>query len=509
VARIDVYLRSIERFGALGAVLASGKSVTLKFTTGDRHATQITPHDQLVTMVREIAPPQILDLIDRNRPARFEHASGGFTYSIAVATSQGQWSVSIDRAQPGEQPAAGAAGGAAGAAGKSATLAPPVATGGSMTIEPTAYEHKPWTTTAIAGPLVFEELIAVARRAGASDAYFMANALPLIRVGGEMMPLPDRAAALDAESLDKALGAIAPAEARAQWHDRGDTVFAHTSPDGSRLRVHWIRDRRGSGASIRLIPAEPPTADALGVPELARRLIEARRGLVVIAGGAGAGKTTTAAALVEHANNHRAALVVMIESPIEIPLDSRRCLISQREVGAHVRSLGDGVRAATREGADVIVLGRADDPDALAAALDAVSAGALVVVTITAAGIAPAVERIIELSGRVRGDAARGLVADALLGGVGQALCRRAAGGGRVAAYEVLVATGAVGGLVRDGKTYQLSSVMQTGRPQGMATLTDALADLVRRRVITGDEALRRSTSPQELRAVLAQASEA
>jgi twitching motility protein PilT len=198
----------------------------------------------------------------------------------------------------------------------------------------------------------------------------------------------------------------------------------------------------------------------------------------------------------------------MIESPIEIPLDSKRCLISQREVGAHVRSLADGVRAATREGADVIVLGRADDPDALAAALDAVSAGALVVVTITAAGIAPAVERIIELSARVRGDAARGLVADVLLGGVGQVLCRRAGGGGRVAAYEVLVATGAVAGLVRDGKTYQLSSVMQTGRPQGMATLTDALADLVRRRVITGDEALRRSTSPQELRAVLAQGPE-
>ena len=102
MARIDVYLRSIERFGALGAVLASGQSVTLKFTTGDRHATQITPHDQLVTMVREVAPPNILDLIDRNRAARFEHASGGSTYAIAVAPRQGAWTVTIDRVQPGE-----------------------------------------------------------------------------------------------------------------------------------------------------------------------------------------------------------------------------------------------------------------------------------------------------------------------------------------------------------------------------------------------------------------------
>lgn len=508
MARIDVYLRSIERFGALGAVLASGQSVALRFPTGDRHATQITSHDQIVTMVREIAPPPVLDLIDRGRPAKFQHLSAGSTFAIAVTPKQGAWSIAIDRIQPGDAAAAAEAE-AAGPGGKTATLAPPIAgpAGGSsqMTILPTAYDHKPATA---AGPVVFEELIATARTAGASDAYFMANAMPLIRVGGEMQPLPDRSAPLDAEALDKALGAIAPAEARAQWHDRGDTVFAHTSPGGARLRVNWIRDRRGSGASIRIIPGEPPEPDLLGVPDLARRLIEARRGLVVIAGGAGAGKTTTAAALVEHANHARAALVVMIESPIEIPLESKRCLISQREVGAHVRSLADGVRAATREGADVIVLGRADDPEALAAALDAVSAGALVVVTITAAGIAPAVERIIELSARVRGDAARPLVADSLLGGVGQALCRRLTGGGRVAAYEVLVATPAVGGLVRDSKTFQLASVMQTGRPQGMATMTDALAELVRRRVVAGDEALRRSTSPMELRSLLAQTPE-
>jgi twitching motility protein PilT len=501
VARIDVYLRSIERFGATGAILNSGQSVTLRFPTGDRHATQLTPHDQLVVMVREVAPPNVLDTIDRNKPAKFEHESGGARFAIAVTPRPGQWSVAIDRLIPGEAPAT--AGGPA-PAGPSATLAPPMSGAATMTIERTAHEQKPPAAT---GPVVLDELVASARKGGASDLYLMPNALPLIRAGGEMMPLPDRTAALDGEALDKAISAVASTEARAEWHERGDTVFAHAGPDGGRLRVHWSRDRRGAGASIRLIPAETPNVDALGVPELARRLIEARRGLVVIAGGAGAGKTTTAAALVEHANNGRAAMVVMLESPIEITLDSRRCLVSQREVGPHVRSLADGVAAATREGADVIVLGRAEDPDALAAALDAVSAGALVIVTITAAGIAQAIERIIELSARVRRDAARPAVAEALLGGVGQALCRRATGG-RVAAYEVLVATGPVAGLIRDGKTFQLASVMQTGRPQGMATLTDALVDLVRRRVISGDEALRRAPNPQELRALLSQAPE-
>jgi len=502
VARLDVYLRSIERFGATGAVLVSGQSVTLRFPTGDRHATQVTPHDQLVAMVREVAPPGVLDQIDRNKPGRFDHESGGNRFAIAVTPRPGQWSVAIDRVVPGA-PAEPSA--AATPAGPTATLAPPMGQTAPMTIERTAYELRPPPAT---GPVVFDELIAAARKAGASDAYLMANALPLIRVGGEMMPLPDRTAALDGEALDKALGAIAPAEARAQWHDRGDTVFAHASPDGSRLRVHWIRDRRGAGASVRLIPAETPNPDTLGVPELARRLIEARRGLVVITGGAGAGKTTTAAALVQHANHGRAAMVVMLDAPTEITLDSHRCLISQREVGSHVRTLSDGVHAAAREGADVIVLGRAEDPEALAAALDAVSAGALVVVTVTAAGIASAVERIIELTARVRGEAARPAVADALLGGIGQVLCRRP-NGGRIAAYEVLFATGPVAGLVRDGKTFQLASIMQTGRPQGMATLADALADLVRRRVVAADEALRRTPNPQELRGLLAGAPEA
>jgi twitching motility protein PilT len=141
-----------------------------------------------------------------------------------------------------------------------------------------------------------------------------------------------------------------------------------------------------------------------------------------------------------------------------------------------------------------------------------VSAGALVIVTITAAGIAAAVERVIELSARVRGDAARPAVADALLGGVGQVLCRRTGGaagpGARVAAFEVLVSTGAVGGLIRDAKTFQLASVMQTGRPQGMSTMTDALAELVRRRLVAPDEAVRRAPNPGELRQLLAQSSE-
>jgi twitching motility protein PilT len=495
MARIDLYLKSIDRFGATGAVLQSGQSVTLKFPSGDRHATQLTPHDQLVVMIREIAPPAVLDQVDRNRPTRFEHELAGNRFVIAVKPTPGAWTVVIDRStgEPG-----------ADTAGKpTATLAPPMgAAAAAMTIERTAYEPGPVAT---AGPVVFDELIASACNASASDAYLMANALPLIRVAGEMVPLPDRTASLDAEALDKALGAIAPPEVRARWQDRGDTVFAHTMGDGTRLRVHWIRDRRGPGASVRLIPAETPNPDRLGLPELARRLIEARRGLVLIAGGAGSGKTTTAAALIDHANHHRAALIVTLEAPIEIPIDSRRCLISQREVGDHVRSLAEGVSAASREGADVIVIGRGEDPDALAAALDAVSAGALVLVQITAAGMAQAIERVVELSARVRGDAARGAVADALLGGVAQTLCRRVTGG-RVAAYEVLVATGAVASLVRDAKTYQLASVMQTGRPQGMSTMTEALAELVRRRVVAGDEALRRSAAPQDLRAVLAAA---
>jgi twitching motility protein PilT len=349
--------------------------------------------------------------------------------------------------------------------------------------------------------VVLDDVLASARRAGASDLYLMANAPPLARVAGDLVAFGERPP-LEAEALARDLGAIASPEARATWHERGDAVFAHDSPTAGRMRVHWIRDHRGAGASIRMIAGEPAVADKLGVPDLALRLIEARRGLLLVTGPSGGGKSTTIAALIEHANTNRNAFVVTIESPIEITYNVRRCLISQREVGSHVRDPADGVRAAWREGADVIVIGRGDDADAVAAALDAVGGGALVVVGLTAPGVAQGVERLIEIAGRVRGDGARGAVADALIGGIAQVLCKRTSGG-RVAAFEVLGATAPVTGLIRDGKTYQLASVMQTGRGQGMISQTDSLVDLVRKRVIAPEEALRRSATPNELRALL------
>jgi twitching motility protein PilT len=495
MARIDVYLRSIERFGAHGATLTSGQSVTLRFPTGDRHATQVTPHDQLVIMVREIAPPAVLDPIDRGRPAQFDHVVAGARYRIDVTPRPGKWVVQIDVAtddpiQPSELSAA-----AAGKPRAELGTIPPQ----EMVVERTAYDVR--AAVPAAGPVVLDDVLASARHAGASDLYLMSGAPPLGRIAGDLVALGEKPP-FDAESLARDLGAIASPEARATWHERGDAVFAHESPTAGRMRVHWIRDHRGPGASIRMIAAAAPAADKLGIPELGLRLIEARRGLVLVTGPSGSGKSTTIAALIEHANTNRNAFVVTIETPIEITYDLRRCVISQREVGTHVRASADGVRAAWREGADVIVIGRGDDPDALAAALDAVGGGALVVVGITAQGVAQGIERMIEVGSRVRGDAMRGAVADALIGGVSQALCKRIAGG-RIAAFEVLGATAPVNGLIREGKTYQLSSVMQTGRGQGMVSQTDSLVDLVRKRVIAPDEALRRSSTPHELRALL------
>ncbi|MBP6632552.1 MAG: Flp pilus assembly complex ATPase component TadA [Kofleriaceae bacterium] len=493
MARIDVYLRSIERFAARGAVLTSGQSVTLKFPTGDRHATQVTPHDQLVILVREIAPPHCLDQVDAGKPVKFEHESAGHRYQLAVQPRPGAWVVSIDVAAeaapaapvPGPPPPA-----------PEDLAAEPSA--GEMLIERTQYEPR---SGAAGGSSAFDDVVAAARRAGASDVYLMSGSPPCVRIHGELVVWSDRPA-LDAEVLERELGAIASAEVRAQWIERGDAVFAHSSAGAGRQRVHWVRDRQGVGATVHLVAATAPTPAQLGLPDALPALLAARRGLFVLGGPRGAGTSSTLAALLHHAGEAGLGFVVTVESPIEVIVGAGRGLISQREVGSHVRSAAEGVRAAQREGADLIALACGDDREALAAGLDAVEAGVSLLVAVTAPSVPGAIERVIEAAPPQRAAHARALVAGHLVGAVTQVLCRRPSGP-RVPAFELLAGGPAVAAAIRDNRSFQLGSVMSTGRGQGMSALNDSLVDLTRRRVISADEAVRRSASPTELRALL------
>lgn len=399
MAKIDVYLRSIERFGAAGAILTSGQAITLRFPQGDRHATQVTPHDQLVGLVREIAPPAALEQIDKNRPAKFEVDSGGTRYSLDVHPKPGQWQVIIAAVTAGAAPVASPPPSAPPIARPAPAPAPrpqPAASAGGggdeMAIERGQYADAAPAVSSASGSGLLDSWTTAARGSRATDIYLATGAGPVARVGGDLQPIGERGA-LDAETISRELGIVAPAEARAAWTERGSATFTYSDGMG-RVRVVLVRDHRGPGAALRLLVGEPPQAERLGLGGDAIAWLRSR-GLILVAGPSGAGKTTTIAALVRSLADQQRR-VVTLEDPIEI-VHAGSSWVSQRAVGEHVPSVSAGVAAAMQEGADAIVIGAVSTPEAAAAVLDAVAGGHLVMASITTTLPRQAPERLVDL----------------------------------------------------------------------------------------------------------------
>ncbi|HEX3481314.1 MAG TPA: ATPase, T2SS/T4P/T4SS family [Kofleriaceae bacterium] len=409
MSRLDVYLRSIKQLGALGAVLTSGQAVTLRFPTGDRHATQITAHDQLVSLVREIAPPAVLDQIDRARPASFELEAGGGRWAIQVVPRPGAWHVAID---PVEGEAAPPPGPPMRPAPRPATVAPGGGEASEMAIERGQYAAPAGGHTTSGGSALLDHLTAGGRAAHASDIYLNAGAPAFQRIGGELTATADRAP-IDGDTLARELGLVAPNEARSAWAERGLAVFAYGDGAG-RVRVTLTRDHRGPGATLRLLPAEPPPLAGLGLDGVTDWLRD--RGLVIVAGPSGCGKTTALAALVRALGEQRRR-VVTIEDPIELVHVSG--WISQRAIGDHVPGVADGVAAAMHEGADAIAIGAVQSATDAAAVIEAVAGGHLVLTTVTAPRAGVAVHRLLDRLPLEQRETARALCEDAYLGTIG------------------------------------------------------------------------------------------
>jgi twitching motility protein PilT len=415
MAKLDVYLRSIKQLGARGAVLTSGQSVTLRFPAGDRHATQITSHDQLIAIVREIAPPSALEQVDKNRPARFEIDGNGARWMVSVSPKPGAWVVAIEPADAAPPPVAPPP--PTGRPARDVTAAPVTETT-ELPIERGQYAAAGVVLAPPSSGSVFlDQLTTAARAAYASDVYLSAGSPAFQRVGKDLAATADRTR-IDADTLARELGLVAPNDARSTWADRGLAVFAYGDGTG-RVRVTLTRDHRGPGATLRLLPAEAPPLAGLGLPGVADWLQD--RGLILIAGPSGVGKTTTLAALVRALGEQRRR-VVSLEDPIEIVHVSP--WISQRAVGDHVPAVGEGVAAAMREGADAIVVGSVHDAGDAAAVVDAVAGGHLVLTTIVAPRAHQALERLLARLPADQRDLAHGLCADTLLGTIGPVVSR-------------------------------------------------------------------------------------
>ncbi len=324
---------------------------------------------------------------------------------------------------------------------------------------------------------------------GGSDLHLSAGAPPVFRVNGLLQRT--RHAPLDPDDVQDLIYEILPDADVDRLESDGDLDFGYGVEGLGRFRGNAFGHRRGLGATFRWIPSALPTLESLGLPEVVSQLALAQKGLVVVTGPTGSGKSTTLAAMIHRRNHERADHIITLEDPLEFLHDDVKCLIHQREVGRHARSFAQGLRAALREDPDVLLVGEMRDQETIALALTAAETGLLVLGTLHTQSAAKTVDRIIDAFPAGQQEQIRAMAAESLRGVIAQVLLRRADGRGRVAGLEVLVNTPAISHLIREAKTFQIPSAIQTGRQQGMQLLDQHLTELVATQVITPQEALR------------------
>jgi twitching motility protein PilT len=309
---------------------------------------------------------------------------------------------------------------------------------------------------------------------------------PRLRLHGQMtlLDLP----ALGAERMAELLWPICPPKSRREFEADHDTDFAYELPGLARFRCNYFLDRSGVGAVFRQIPSKIPTMEQLGLPREIVELCWLSKGFVVVTGPTGSGKSTTLAALIDFVNGNRSDHIVTIEDPIEFVHQNKRCLINQREVGTHTRGFKRALRAALREDPDIVLVGEMRDLETIGIALETAETGHLVLGTLHTTTAASTVDRIIDQFPADRQTQIRIMLSETLKGVIAQTLCRKR-GGGRVAAFEVLMVNTAVANLIREGKTFQIPSLMQTQRQLGMRTLNDSLLELVKSKTVDAKEA--------------------
>lgn len=303
----------------------------------------------------------------------------------------------------------------------------------------------------------------------------------MLRVDGAITPLDHPP--LDTDAVRRAIAELAGDDADA----RLDADFCVLLPEVARFRVNVFRHQRGVGAALRAVPLRVPDAEALGMGEIFHRIADARSGLVLVTGPTGSGKSTTLAALVDHVNRTRREHILTIEDPIEFLHTARRCLVNQREIGRDTASFADALRAALREDPDVILIGEMRDLETIRLALTAAETGHLVFATLHTSSAPKSIDRIVDVFPGGEKDTIRSLLSESLKAVVAQTLVPRA-GGGRVAAHEIMIATPAVRNLIREHKVAQLRSTIQTSAAVGMQTRDQHLRQLAEQGVISNTQ---------------------
>jgi len=338
--------------------------------------------------------------------------------------------------------------------------------------------------TAPAIAALFDTLI----ERGGSDLHLGAGYPPMLRIRGDLVAESERP--LTAAEVDALLAPLVTREQAAQFAATGDLDFAYAHGTRARFRANYLRKTSGAGAVFRAIPSEIQSLDALGVPAGIRKLVELRSGLVLVTGPTGSGKSTTLAAMIDHINRTRAGHILTIEDPVEFVHHPRMCLVTHKEVGEHVPTFLEAIRSAGREDADVILVGELRGAQTMKAALQLASFGILIYATVHTNSASATIDRFVNAFPAEQQPQIRGLLADSLAGVVAQQLLRRADAPGRVAAHEILIGNFALSSLIREGKTSQIASFIQSSAGEGMQGMDVALERLVSAGAISARDAL-------------------
>jgi len=507
LARLDPIFERLHRDRGSELVFASGQPVVMRTPAGEVAVLrqQLTAQ-QIAGVFSELVPPDIRNGFPSPGVTRFAYEAPAGKVAVHFERKDAQVRALVrpqPEAAPEPSPAASdpaPAGRAAGGRGAAAARAP----------EPAA--PAPAAPPARAEPLprppgdpraALEQLLVLTVDRRASDLHLTSDAPPALRIDGDMVSLEEYGP-IPSSRLREMIFTITPPKNRAQWETDHDTDFALELP-GVRFRVNVFEDRRGIGAAMRQVPATIRTVEELALPKAVVDLCDHSKGLVLVTGPTGSGKSTTLAALVDHVNRTRAQHIITIEDPVEFVHPNRRCLVHQREVGVHTHSFKQALRAALREDPDVVLVGEMRDLETISIALETAETGHLVFGTLHTNTAPSTVDRIIDQFPADRQPQVRTMLSESLRGIVSQVLCKRRAGG-RMAALEVLVVTPPVANLIREGKTFQIPSTMQTGKSYGMQTLNDSLMELVKTRQVDPDEAYAKAIAKAELRQQLERA---
>jgi len=348
----------------------------------------------------------------------------------------------------------------------------------------------------------FADLLLDVLQRRASDLHLTAGAQPMVRVRGHLTAL-DEYPVLDPTDTREIIYSILTNDQRQRLETEWQIDFAYAIPGQARFRVNAYFQRSALGAAFRLIPAEITPIDDLGLPPVVHELTKKPRGFVLVTGPTGSGKSTSLAAMIDEINATREEHIMTIEDPIEFLHGHRKCIVNQRELGSDATSFAAALKAALRQDPDVILVGEMRDLETIHTALTAAETGHLVFATLHTQDAPQTVDRIIDVFPAHQQSQVRVQLSVALQGVVTQQLLPTADGSSRVAACEVLIPTPAVRNLIREGKTHQIPSAMQTGSGVGMQTMDAALAALVRAGKITQRLAESRSSTPEELRRIM------